>query len=333
MASSFSQSLHAARSHDRVQRAGFTLVELLVVIGIIAVLIAILLPTLAKARDNANRAACLSNEKQILYAVIMYANEHKGYLPGPADPCINDPRIVNAQVGVTLSATHPDYSQMDVWNGGTFYSSRELSNQAQLQQYLGGITSWKVWQCPAAQEMWNQATPAHAGATNYFYQKPIGFGYLINNSDQFVTTYPAFLFGSYSSVPAGTAYPITLRYIPKKLSQLMATVYYDSTGTDENPGASVFVKDATKVWLLSDLDGRNFGNNVSGAFGIVDGTASTDTIELKNARPWQPVHRSGSKFPTTASPRGSIGRNYGYADGHAEYLLYGDWPTTNGSTN
>jgi prepilin-type N-terminal cleavage/methylation domain-containing protein len=60
---------------------GFTLVELLVVIGIIALLIAILLPVLAKARAAANRAVCLSNIRQLGVGVLMYCNDNKGWFP------------------------------------------------------------------------------------------------------------------------------------------------------------------------------------------------------------------------------------------------------------
>lgn len=68
-------------SLHRAQRA-FTLVELLVVIGIIALLISMLLPALSRARDAANSAKCLSNMRQCGIAVQMYVNENKGkWLP------------------------------------------------------------------------------------------------------------------------------------------------------------------------------------------------------------------------------------------------------------
>lgn len=60
---------------------GFTLVELLVVIGIIALLISILLPSLNKARETANRAKCLSNLKQIGTAIRVYETQNNGQYP------------------------------------------------------------------------------------------------------------------------------------------------------------------------------------------------------------------------------------------------------------
>src|SRR6476469_8031243 len=60
---------------------GFTLVELLVVIGIIAVLISVLLPALSKARGRAQTIACSSNLRQVSQAIFNYATEYKGSLP------------------------------------------------------------------------------------------------------------------------------------------------------------------------------------------------------------------------------------------------------------
>ena len=87
----------ATLRHARVKGTdrAFTLVELLVVIGIIALLISILIPALGRARDQAQRAKCMANLKTLTEAWVQYANDHKGRLVRaetyPANPGARDP--------------------------------------------------------------------------------------------------------------------------------------------------------------------------------------------------------------------------------------------------
>ena len=75
--------LHGRRRHARARRRrhAFTLVELLVVIAIIAVLIGLLLPTLRRARESADKTRCLSNLRQVGVYLQMYQNQFRGQLP------------------------------------------------------------------------------------------------------------------------------------------------------------------------------------------------------------------------------------------------------------
>jgi prepilin-type N-terminal cleavage/methylation domain-containing protein/prepilin-type processing-associated H-X9-DG protein len=67
-----------------MRRSAFTLIELLIVIGIIAVILSLLLATLHSARESARRTACLGNLRQIGHAIVMYVNDNKGQFPASA---------------------------------------------------------------------------------------------------------------------------------------------------------------------------------------------------------------------------------------------------------
>src|SRR4029079_18411533 len=68
----------------------FTLIELLVVVAIIAILAALLLPTLAKAKQKSERTTCANNLKQLAQGIQMYADDHRDRLPGPIWPALYD---------------------------------------------------------------------------------------------------------------------------------------------------------------------------------------------------------------------------------------------------
>jgi prepilin-type N-terminal cleavage/methylation domain-containing protein/prepilin-type processing-associated H-X9-DG protein len=85
------------KNNNKNKRRAFTLIELLVVIAIIAILAAMLLPALAKAKEKANQAKCMSNVKQLTTAMIMYAGENGEKLPA----CVTANTAANLHKWVT----------------------------------------------------------------------------------------------------------------------------------------------------------------------------------------------------------------------------------------
>lgn len=137
-----------AQNIRRPVRRAFTLVELLVVIGIIAVLISMLLPALSRARESANRAVCASNLRQIGIACRMYANEHLGWFPGHyhiPNAAANAGNVQqNYSFPTLISDDQNEYNNLDPNNKDPNPGS------TRWQTFLSYGTTEKTWICPSA---------------------------------------------------------------------------------------------------------------------------------------------------------------------------------------
>ncbi|MEE9465294.1 MAG: prepilin-type N-terminal cleavage/methylation domain-containing protein, partial [Candidatus Neomarinimicrobiota bacterium] len=114
------------------KRNGFTLIELLVVIAIIAILMAILMPALHRAREQGKRAACLSNLKQMMLAWAMYADD-------------NDGKMVNGNT--STGGANKDGTCWVYWPG------RDASEEQRIDGIKSGLLhpycpSLQLYKCP-----------------------------------------------------------------------------------------------------------------------------------------------------------------------------------------
>ena len=109
-----------------MNKKAFTLLELLVVIVTIGIIAAILLPVLGKARENARRAFCANNLRQIGMAVMMYIDDHDGYTPkvcdippgGEAYVCVIY-EVLNQYLNDSDVFWCPSSGKESKWTGGT----------------------------------------------------------------------------------------------------------------------------------------------------------------------------------------------------------------------
>ena len=160
------------------QRSGFTLIELLVVIAIIAILAAILFPVFAQAREKARQAACLSNEKQIGNALMMYVQDFDETYPRAVfgvDPTRGFWENGNFDKAITWDAVLNPY----IKNGK---AGPALAADGSDNRGLGG----RVFECPSDQGDKDSSLNGRGGMTysaastwNYDANNPLSHGVFI----------------------------------------------------------------------------------------------------------------------------------------------------------
>jgi prepilin-type N-terminal cleavage/methylation domain-containing protein/prepilin-type processing-associated H-X9-DG protein len=143
-----------------MKRHGFTLIELLVVIAIIAILASILFPVFSRARAKARQASCLSNQKQLTLALLMYADDYDEILPvryyetSPGifmhwDKDYAQPYITNLEILTCPETKQRSYGYNDTyvqgWFLGAFYSPSQTVMLCDVKKCFGDsgdVLSW-----------------------------------------------------------------------------------------------------------------------------------------------------------------------------------------------
>ncbi|MGN6727667.1 MAG: type II secretion system protein [Tepidisphaeraceae bacterium] len=217
---------------------GFTLVELLVVIGIIALLISILLPSLARARQQAAITKCAAGMRGIVQAVIMYANDNRGALP----PSRFDYGAANYNLGSNLAILT-----------SLNYSTSNFDDPKEDGAYLGRLIKRKYlpnlpssYRCPSAAVR----EPVADYHSNYFFNPHLK--YLSANSVEQVWWHKITNYGKYTGgmMPArATATGSNGTYlIPKFTRAILTDPIYDIVNSTHAVGR-------IRAWNLAYPDG------------------------------------------------------------------------------
>jgi prepilin-type N-terminal cleavage/methylation domain-containing protein/prepilin-type processing-associated H-X9-DG protein len=236
---------------------GFTLVELLVVIGIIAVLISILLPSLQRAREAAQRTACLSNLRSMMQAANIYALNSKDDLP----------------IGCSSDQYRGSYN---IWNGNVyqsfglavFFMTQQVQSPPAAQAKLVGDDFVKALYCPSDrsphfqfdtdQNLWKPGIAGGPSVRSGYQFRPMDWEYKSvvwgsSKPPEFIET-----FGRAYWKESWTPGKMTPRRVPQLSKMKGLAVFSDQISSPERllrchvKGVNVAYADGSAKWIAKD---------------------------------------------------------------------------------
>jgi prepilin-type N-terminal cleavage/methylation domain-containing protein len=293
------------RHHTRGGGYAFTLVELLVVISIIALLIAILLPSLKSAREQTRSLKCMANLRTMGQGLELYAQDHKDVLPGPLHPPVfrntgGKPSDVSTSSTYEWPPLNPNTERP--W----FLLYRLAPYFSRFDNYLKFTDA--VATCPTGEmkipddNFRPGVTPPGETEANQSYMRP--YNYLINSWN---TTAPTFYFGW---INIGTTWTGWINgYDPTD------DIFDPQNTSYQAPKPITMIKRASDEWALGDAWWK-----------IKSDFHSPSDIRTKRLGTWQLGDSGPSRLPLPRKPyhgRGEITTNLVFFDGHG--APFRDW--------
>jgi prepilin-type N-terminal cleavage/methylation domain-containing protein/prepilin-type processing-associated H-X9-DG protein len=267
--------------HLNRKTKGFTLVELLVVIGIIALLISILLPSLNKARETANRAKCASNLHQIGLAILLYQNDSQQLYPRTIQDTTGSPAPTWGTGSTTPGTPDPFTGATGTEAPNDVSSSFFLllrneqitaavfvcpSSNAEAWDFGGGSNSAQNW------VNWN-GTSGITKNLSYSYENPfanttaISNGWQLKNPD---ATYAiAADINPGSSVPNSTKNPVAVT-----TGDPNSNMRQGNSANHQQDGQNVLYGDGHAEWMNNPFCGSQHDNIYTGYASLGTGTTA-----------------------------------------------------------